>query len=88
MKEYRIKKPRCWVLRWYAFPTHRSQFLSGDEADYLGGGVPNEAEWVDASEAAEFGSVREADMFRRARSARRADGGHYWRIVRRGRVSK
>lgn len=79
MKEYRIKDPRCWVLRWYAFP-------SGDESDYLGGGVADESEWVGASEATEFDSVREADMFRGARVG--ADGAHYWRIVRRGKVSK
>lgn len=72
MKEYRIKKPRCWVVRWDDYPD--------DGRDYLG----HDSAHVTRKEAPEFATSEEAKEHRRFE----AGIPKWWRIVRRGKVSK
>ena len=75
-KNYRIKNPRCWVIRWHKPGT-------GPSTDYLGPGDSiGSAPLTDRAGAAEYPNVEAARAVCGPRAVR------FWLIVRRGRVSR
>lgn len=73
-KEYRIKEPRCWVVRWKRHPCFQDP-----STDYVGDGT-----LCPKGSAKEFPSPDEA---RRFVDAAQLDW-EVWRVVRRGKVSR
>lgn len=78
-RRYRIKRPRCWVVRWFRPGGH-------PKTDYLRAlpGMPSGSIMTDRRGATE-GTRAEALALLRAR--RECTGSRAWRLVRRGRAS-
>lgn len=79
---YRIKKPRCWVLRWYDPQNDGKNYLTQHNINY------NHQTWGSKHEAREFKSPAAARRYLQGRIDKGWSVAKFWRIVRRGPVAR